>query len=244
MIKNKIIMFDCETTGVKPMTDRIVELGVVLIVDGVSTHLIYRFNPGVPIPKDASDIHGIKDEDVANEPSFADRAAEIYDIFKDAEYIGGYNSNRFDIPILFFELERAGIIWDWKASKNMDGYQMYAQVAKRDLTTAYKQICGKDLEGAHGAMADILATHELIDEMIRQGHFESYDDAIEKTADNRVDLMGNLGFDADGDVVYNIGKDKGKKVKDFPGFGVWMLRQDFPGDAKRIIQNLINKYGR
>lgn len=242
---NKIIFFDLETTGVEITKDRIVEIGCVKMYSDftlVEEPKKYRFNPGVNIPEEATAVHGITNEMVANEPPFAARASALYSYLKDC-VLGGYNIISFDVPLLSEEFARCGITWPEPGQKIVDAFNIFREKEKRDLTSAYKFYCGKQLEGAHDALNDVTATAEVFRAMVTK-----YEDLTEMSLEQIhdfcqgqypfVDVAGKIVL-KEGVPVYSFGKDKFKSVVDNPGFGRWMLNQDFPTNTKNVIISLI-----
>lgn len=245
-----LAVFDIESTGTNPRTDRIVELSIVVVFPGGrrETHT-WLLNPGVPIPVESTAIHGITDEMVARCPHFADRAQSILHVLKGCD-LGGYNHTRFDIPILQEEFSRVGIVWDVDSCRIFDAQRIFHKKEPRDLTAAVRYYCsGEELEGAHGAEADAKATLRVL-----EGQFRMYPDlprdpdALDTLLNERdpfnVDRIGRLRW-LDGEVVINFGKKKGEKVRDLlekdKNFLKWMMRSDFPLDTRNIIRDIVEK---
>lgn len=239
-----LIIIDFETTGTNTGTDRIVQVGALKVESTLLKVLANKetlINPMIPIPKAASDIHGITDEMVKDSPTFAQIARSLYDFLLDSD-IAGFNILNFDVPLLAAEFERVGIIWPLPGTFFIDAYVIFAEKEKRDLSAAVQFYTGKSHEGAHGAAADCKGTLEVI-----RGQIERYPDLSGLDVPGlhavcmgkRVDLAGKLERNEAGEVVYSFGKDKGKSVKQYPGFAEWMLKQDFPGETKRIIREIL-----
>ncbi len=247
-----LAVFDIESTGTNPRTDRIVELAVVLLFPGGrrETHT-WLFNPGVPIPIETTAIHGITDEMVARCPRFADRAEDIRRLLEGCD-LGGYNHTRFDIPLLQEEFERVGIHFDVDGRRLFDAQRIFHKKEPRDLTAAVKYYCdGEEFKDAHGAEADARATVRVL-----EGQFRRYPDLprdpdeLDRLLNERdpfnVDRAGRLRW-LDGEVTINFGKKKGEKVRDLlehdKGFLHWITKADFPLDTRQIITDIL-KHGK
>ncbi|MBQ3990230.1 MAG: 3'-5' exonuclease, partial [Bacteroidales bacterium] len=207
-----IVFFDLETTGVNITTDRIVEISVVKVFpNGEEMRKTYRINPEMPIPPQATAVHGISDADVAECPKFKQKAKELVEIFSDAD-IAGYNSNKFDVPLLAEEFIRAGVDFDLKKRNFVDVMSIFMKKEPRNLSAAYKFYCNGDLENAHSANADTEATYEVFKAQVeRYGDIGNDISEISKFSsyNNNADFMGRLIYDADHRVVINFGKYKG-----------------------------------
>lgn len=241
-LNKPICFFDLETTGIQLSSDRIVEISILKVFpNGNKEGHTWRVNPEMPIPKQTTAIHGITDEMVANEPTFAQLAPKIVALLKDSD-LGGYNSNRFDIPILAEELERAGVDMDLKKANSVDVQTIFHKKEKRTLEAAYKFYCGKTLENAHSAEADTVATYEVLksqldryadlqNDMVWLADFSSH----KKFAD----YAGFIGFDKEGEEVFTFGKHKGSRVSEIlekePGYFGWLLNADFPLYTKKVL---------
>jgi len=257
-LKNPIVLFDLETTGIDVVNDRIVEISYIKIFpDGSEEEKTQRFNPEMPIPEQASKIHGIYDDDVKNMPPFKDFAKNLAKVLEGAD-LGGFNSNKFDIPLLAEEFLRVGVDFDFMKRKFIDVQVIFHKMERRTLTAAYKFYCGKELEGAHGAAADTRATYEVLKAQLDryQGvDFEDLDgkktqpiindiEALSKfSAHNKnVDFAGRIIMNDKGIEVFNFGKYKGTPVatvfeKD-PGYYGWMLNSEFPLYTKKILTQI------
>ncbi len=244
-IDRPVCVFDLETTGINITRDRIVEISILRIEpDGTETVKTWRVNPGIPIPPQASEVHGIYDEDVADKPPFKEIAAEIHELIKDA-YLVGFNSNRFDLPMLAEELIRAGINIDLKTNRSIDVQVIYHKKEPRNLSAAYRFYTGKDLENAHSAEADVKATWEVL-----KAQLEKYEDLPKNLQElsafsshhNSADFQGRIIYDQDGDEVINFGKYKGQKLEKIlekdPGYYGWVLNSDFTEFTKQIFRNV------
>jgi DNA polymerase-3 subunit epsilon len=245
-LSRPLAFFDLETTGIQVGKDKIIEICVIkLEIDGIETTKIWRMNPGMPIPKQSTDIHGITNEMVANLPLFKDFSKEIYQFIKDAD-LSGYNSNRFDLPLLAEEFLRTDIDFDMKNRRSIDVQSVFFKMEPRTLTAAYKFYCNKELIGAHGAEADTRATLEILIAQVDRykdldGDSESLAKFTQPTQAN-ADLVGMIKFNEDGHEIFNFGKHKGKKVSDIltqePGYYSWMQNADFPMFTKKVLTSI------
>ncbi len=240
-----IVFFDLETTGTNINSDRIVEISVVkLMPNGEIKSKTRRINPEMPIPAEATAIHHITDEDVANEPTFRQVANSLAQIMAGCD-IAGFNSNRFDIPLLDQEFVRAKVDFDFSKARFIDVQTIYHKKEPRTLVAAYRYYCGKDLTEAHSALADTTATMEVL-----LAQLEKYDDlpcevgALSEFASNNrnVDLMGRLIFDDKGREVINFGKYKGRLAEDVlssdPGYYSWIMGGDFAQNTKNAFTRI------
>ncbi len=251
-LKRPLIVFDLETTGISISKDRIVEMCYIKVFpDGTEELKTMRFNPGIPIPPEVSKIHGIYDVDVMNEPAFADKAKELSEQLQGCDF-AGFNSNRFDFPMLVEEFLRAGVDFDVENRKFVDAQRIFHMMEQRNLAAAYKFYCDKDLENAHSAEADTRATYEVLKAQI--GRYENLQNDIEQLhqltgQSNNVDLSGRIVYDANGNIVFNFGKHKGKLVdavfKAEPSYYQWMMDNDFALDTKRrLTQIKLKNFGK
>jgi DNA polymerase-3 subunit epsilon len=240
-----ICFFDLETTGTNIATDRIVEISVLKVFpNGNKESYTWRVNPEMPIPAKVSAIHGITDEMVANEPTFKELAQKVYNLIKDSD-LGGYNSNRFDIPMLAEELLRAEIDFDMKKALSVDVQTIFHKKEKRTLEAAYKFYCDKTLEDAHSAEADTNATYEVL-----KSQLDRYDDLendityLSKYSAHKqfADFAGYIHYDKNGREVFGFGKHKGKLVEAVmesePGYFGWLLNADFPLYTKKVLTRI------
>ena len=242
-----ICFIDLETTGINVSTDRIVEIAIVKIgVDGTKQVKRRLVNPEMPIPKGSSDVHGITDEMVKDAPSFKMLANEIKQFMEGCD-IGGYNSNRFDVPMLNEEFLRAGISVDIETRKLLDVQKVFHMMEQRTLSAAYQFYCHKTLEGAHTAEADATATWEILEAQIdRYPQIGNTVDSIVKFTgeDEIIDFARRLVYD-NGVVVFNFGKHKGKSVievlKDEPQYYDWIMKGDFALHTKQKLTEILNK---
>jgi len=244
-----IVFFDLETTGVNIASDRIVEISIVKVLpNGEEIRKTYRINPEMPIPPQATAVHGISDADVADCPKFKQKAKELVEIFKDAD-IAGYNSNKFDVPLLAEEFIRAGVDFDLKKRNFVDVMSIFMKKEPRNLSAAYKFYCNADLENAHSANADTEATYEVFKAQVdRYSDIGNDIQEISKfsTYNNNADFMGRLIYDADHNVVVNFGKYKGQKLTDIfekdTAYYDWMMKGEFPLYTKKVLTDEYMKY--
>lgn len=250
-----IVFFDCETTGTSVSKDKIIEIYCKKMIPLDSTggpdssfkfeDLHLYFNPGFKIPQEAIDIHGITNEFVSDKPSFSEKAKFIYEFFQGAD-ISGYNIIRFDIPMLVEELLRCGIDPDFSDAKVMDPFIIFCKQYPRDLHTVYKFYNGFGFDGAHAASNDVEASISVFMRQIEQ--HQDMGTTPEEVAkyckgdQEFADFDGKIGIYPDGVHYYTFGKAKGVPVLHDPGFGEWMLRQDFITlNTKRIIRKILKK---
>lgn len=244
-LSKPICFFDLETTGTNVATDRIVEISILKIFpNGNREGFTKRVNPEMPIPPVVSAIHGITNEMVADEPTFKELAPEVYAFMKDSD-LAGYNSNRFDLPLLAEELLRADVDFDLKKANAVDVQTIFHKKEKRTLEAAYKFYCGKTLENAHSAEADTLATYEVL-----KAQLERYDDlendinylSTFSAHKDFADFAGYIGYNKEGDEIFSFGKHRGKKVEDVmeqePGYFGWLLNADFPLYTKKVLTRI------
>jgi DNA polymerase III subunit epsilon len=243
-----IAFIDLETTGVSLSTDRIVEIAIIKILPDQSRVIKRKIiNPQMPIPKGSTDVHGITDEMVKDAPTFKQVANEVK-VFIDGCDLGGYNSNRFDIPILMEEFLRAGLDVDLSTRKMVDVQHVFYSMEPRTLTAAYKFYCQKELVDAHSAEADISAT---IDVFVAQlDRYKQLGNTVESVLsvigeDKIVDYARRFSFDDKGVEVFNFGKHKGRSVLDViraePSYYDWIMKGDFPLHTKQKLTEIYNR---
>ena len=198
----------------------------------------------MPIPAETSAIHGITDDMVANEPTFKELAPKVYALIKDCD-LGGFNSNRFDIPLLAEELLRAEVDFDMKKAQSVDVQTIFHKKEKRTLEAAYKFYCDKDLTDAHSAEADTNATYEVLEAQLKR--YDDLENDINFLADfsahkSFADFAGYIGYNKEGEEIFAFGKHKGKKVEDVmekePGYFGWLLNADFPLYTKKVLTRI------
>lgn len=236
----EIVIFDVETTGTSVVKDRIVSIAIKTIRGERSSEYHTLVNPGIPIPKDATEVHGITDEDVKDAPTFADIADEVLNMFSGLEAVAGFNSNNFDIPLLAEEFSRCGKNFMAEKRRYIDAYKIFAKTQKRDLTAALRFYCDTDLEGAHDALIDVRATEKVLNAQFAL-HPELLD--IETCHEfcewgDRADTTGHLIW-VNGTLTYNFGKHKGKSVLSERGYARWMIENDFSLTTKALLRQTI-----
>lgn len=256
---NKALVFlDLETTGLNVGSDRIVEISLLKVNPDNSTEILTkRVNPGIPIPHVVSQVHGIYDNDVANEPGFKELAPLFLKFIGNAD-LAGFNSNKFDIPVLLEEFLRAEVEFDFESRKLVDVQNIFHFMEPRNLRAAYKFYCGKTLENAHSAEADVKATYEIFKSQLQryEGVKVVDDKGVESipvenninklselSAKNRnVDLAGRIVYNEQGVEVFNFGKHKDKAVTEVfskePSYYNWMMQGDFPLYTKKVITRI------
>lgn len=250
-----ICFFDLETTGINISKDRIVEIAILKVhPNGKEENHRWIVNPEMEIPKEVSEIHGITNEMVANKPTFKHISKEVYAIIKDAD-LGGFNSNRFDIPLLAEELLRVDIDFDMKNRVAVDVQTIFHKMEQRTLSAAYKFYCNKELANAHSAEADTNATYEVL-----KAQIEKYDELENDTKflaefssrKQFADFAGFIAYNKNGEECFSFGKHKNKKVLEVlekePGYFGWLLNADFPLYTKKVLtgiklRTLNNKLG-
>ena len=254
-LRNPLLFFDIESTGLNVATDRIVEISIVKVSPGapgepnkveVKTR---RVNPTIPIPAEAQAVHGISDEDVKDEPEFRQLAKSLALWMKGCD-IAGYNSLKFDIPLLAEEFLRAGVEFDFRKRKLIDVQNIFHKKEQRTLKAAYKFYCGRNLDNAHSAEADTMATYEVL-----EAQLDRYKDDEEDPLQNDVDFLakysiqnrfldyaGRIVLNDKDEPVFNFGKHRGKPVKEVlrtePSYYSWMMDGDFTLDTKKVLTEI------
>jgi DNA polymerase-3 subunit epsilon len=244
-LKNPIVFFDLETTGINPATDRIVEISYLKIhPNGKEESHTYRVNPGRPIPREATAIHHITDEMVAGCPGFKEIGQLIANDIKGCD-LAGFNSNRFDIPLLAEEFLRNEIELDMSTRKFIDVQVLFHKMEQRNLSAAYRFYCNKELEDAHSAEADTRATYEVL-----KAQLERYPDLQNdvaflsefSTQNHNVDFAGKFIYNNKGEEVFNFGKYKDVSVEEIlkkdPGYYGWMMNGDFALNTKNVLTKI------
>lgn len=241
-LRRPICFFDLETTGTDISKDRIVEISILKVYpNGNKESRTWLVNPERPIPPETIAFHGVTDEKVANEPTFKELSGQIHTMIKDSD-LGGYNSDRFDIPLLAEELLRAGVDFDMKNRVSVDVQTIFHKKEERTLSAAYKFYCGEVLENAHSAEADTNATYEILKSQL--DHYEDLPNDMKALSEYTtrkvtVDFAGFIVLDKDGEEVFGFGKNKGVKVEkvleDEPGYYGWMQNADFPLYTKKVL---------
>ena len=245
-LRNPLVFFDLETTGTDTAKDRIVEISILKVnPNGTEETRTKLINPGMSIPQASIDVHGITDEDVKDAPQFKQIAKSLAEFMEGCD-IAGFNSSRFDVPLLAEEFLRAGVDYDFSKRKMIDVQIIFHKKEQRTLEAALKFYCGKELTDAHSAEADTRATYEVL-----KGQLKMYPD-LENDVDflakefasynNNVDLAGRIIFDENGVEVFNFGKHKGRSVADVlkkePSFFAWIMDADFPLNTKQVLTRI------
>jgi len=244
-LSKPICFFDLETTGTNVAKDRIVEISILKVFpNGNKESKTWLVNPEMTIPDEVVAIHGISNEKVANEPKFKELAREIFNIIKDCD-LAGFNSDRFDIPLLAEEMLRSGIDFDLKNMLSVDVQTIFHKMEKRSLEAAYKFYCDKDLNNAHSAEADTMATYEVL--LSQLALYPELENNIKNLSDfsrrkKSVDFAGFIVLDDNGEEIFSFGKHKGKKVLEVldqePGYFGWILNADFPLYTKKVLTQI------
>jgi DNA polymerase-3 subunit epsilon len=257
-LQKPIVFFDIESTGTNVAADRIVEICVLKVnPDGTEETKTRRINPTIPIPPEVTLIHGISDEDVKDEPTFKAIAKGLLDFIGNSD-LAGYNSNKFDVPMLIEEYYRAGIEFPMDDRKLIDIQNIFHQMEQRTLSAAVKYYLGREHVGAHGAEADVIATYEVLKAQLDMYKDVIYTDkqgnqsvpivndmnALADFSTNKdwVDFGGRMVYDKDGKECFNFGKHKGKRVEDVlsrePSYYDWMMNGDFALSTKRALEKI------
>ena len=246
LLKRPLAVIDLETTGTNVASDRIIEIAIIKVFpDKTTQSKVKRINPGMPIPAGSTAIHGIKDEDVKDAPLFKQAAHELKQFMDNCD-LAGYNSNRFDIPLLVEEFLRAEIEFDVSKRRFVDVQRIFHLMEKRTLGAAYKFYCDKLLENAHCAEADALATYEILEAQL--GRYEQLQEDIDSLADftkeeDYIDFARRLMMQG-GQEVFNFGKYKGRSVREVlkaePQYYDWMMKADFPLNTKQKLTEIFH----
>lgn len=244
-LSKPICFFDLETTGTNVSKDRIVEISILKVFpNGNKESKTWLVNPQMPIPDEVVAVHGISNEKVANEPTFKQLSKTIYGMIKDCD-LAGFNSDRFDIPLLAEEMLRAEVDFDMKNMVSVDVQTIFHKMEKRTLGAAYQFYCGKNLDDAHSAAADTNATYEVL--LAQLDRYPELENNVKKlseftTRKQSLDFAGFIAKDKDGQPIFTFGKHKGKKVDDIllnePGYFGWILNADFPLYTKKVLTQL------
>ncbi|CAM3659150.1 3'-5' exonuclease [Mucilaginibacter galii] len=261
-LKRPLAFFDLETTGTNVGADRIIEIAIIkMLPDGTEASKTWVLNPEMPIPLETSLIHGFYDEQVQDKPNFKAVGAEIAEFFDDAD-LAGYNSNKFDIPMLMEEFLRAGIPFDLNNRHFVDVQNIFHQMEQRTLKAAYQFYCNKEIQNAHSAEADTRATMEvLLAQVERYKDIEFIDKKGVKSTpvqnevsalheftnmQRAVDFVGRMVYDDAGEALFNFGKHKGKRVTDVfdvePSYFSWMMQGDFPLYTKHKLKEIYDRW--
>lgn len=241
-LNRPICFFDLETTGIDVARDRIVEISIFKVFpNGNKESKTWLVNPTIPIPPQTTAVHGITNEKVANEPTFKELASQIHNMIKDSD-LAGFNSDRFDIPLLAEEMLRAEIDFDMKNRVSVDVQTIFHKKEERTLSAALKFYCGKNLENAHSAEADTMATYEILTAQLDR--YPDLDNDIKSLAEfttrkKSVDFAGFIALNAEGKEIFTFGKNKGQLVDDIlekePGYYGWIQGADFPLYTKKVL---------
>lgn len=243
-LKKPLCVFDLETTGLQITKDRIVQIAIIKILpDGSKKDLNLVVNPEMVIPQEVIDIHGITNEHAAKAPTFKELAPQIISFIGDSD-LAGFNSNKFDIPVLAEEFLRVNAKFDLSQRAFIDVQNIFHKMEQRTLVAAYKFYCGKTLENAHDAMYDTIATWEVLEKQIEQYELNTNVQALadlSRAGNHKIlDMAGRIALNENNEVVYNFGKHKGKTIENIaktePGYYGWMLEADFPLYTKSILR--------
>ncbi|MDG1346416.1 MAG: 3'-5' exonuclease [Crocinitomicaceae bacterium] len=249
-LQRPLAVFDLETTGINITQDRIIEIAILKVhPDGKQETYEKRVNPGVKMTEENMAIHGIRNENLVNEPSFGEIATEVKAFIAGCDF-GGYNSNRFDVPVLVEEMLRVDPDFDISASKFIDVQNIFHKMEQRTLSAAYQFYCGKELVNAHSALADTTATWEILNAQLEK--YTELKTDMDFLSDftiahdfDRADFAGRLAKNKKGEVLYNFGKNRGKTVREImknePGYHGWMLNADFPLHTKQILKGEVDR---
>ncbi len=246
-LKRPLVFIDLETTGMNLSTDRIVEIAIIKVFpDGTKTVKQKLLNPQMPISENSSEIHGITDDKVKDAPTFKQVANELKQFIDDSDF-SGYNSNRFDIPLLMEEFLRAGLEIDMTNRKLVDVQHIFHMMEKRTLGAAYKFYCEKELEDAHSAEADASATWEILQaQLARYQHLgNTLDTILQFTGEEKIVDFARRFVMVNGVEVFNFGKHKGRPVSEVlraePQYYDWMMKGDFPLHTKQKLTEILNR---
>ncbi len=248
-LEKPIVFFDLETTGVQIAKDRIVEISILKVFpDEDKERKTWLVNPTIPIPEETTAIHGISDEKVAKEPTFKELASEIAELIHNCD-LGGFNSNKFDIPLLAEEFLRSEVDFDMKNRKAIDVQNIFHKMEKRTLVAAYKFYCDKDLTDAHSAEADTTATYEvLLSQLDKYDELEnnvSFLSEFSEIGGKFADMAGFIRYNEQDEKVLSFGKYRGVTLKQIwdenPGYFSWINQADFPLYTKNVMRNFADK---
>mgnify|MGYP001388558146 FL=1 len=248
-LEKPIVFFDLETTGVQVSSDRIVEISILKIFpNGNKESKTWLVNPTIPIPSESTEIHGISNEKVKNEPTFKELAPEISKLIHNCD-LAGYNSNKFDIPLLAEEFLRVGVDFDMKNRKAVDVQNIFHKMEQRTLIAAYKFYCNKELINAHSAEADTTATYEILLSQLEK--YEELENNINFLSEFSLlggkfaDMAGFIRYNNSGEEILSFGKYKGVTLKQIwkenKGYFSWIQNADFPLYTKNIMRNFADK---
>ncbi len=257
-LKKPIAFFDIEATGLNVTKDRIIEISVLKVnPNGLEDAKTWLLNPDYPITEEASKIHGYSDKELTDKPTFKQKAKEIANFLKGCD-LAGYNSLKFDIPMLVEEFIRAGVDFDIKNRKLIDVQNIFMKMEQRTLNAAYRFYLGKELENAHAAEADTKATYEVLKAQLDMYANTEFTDKEGNTSipvendmqmlhdfsmhNRNADLIGQIVYNKDGKETFNFGKHKGKTVVEIfskdPSYYSWIMNADFPQYTKKLLTNI------
>ena len=247
-LTRSIVFFDLETTGIDPASDRIVEISILRVEpDGSRRMRTRKINPGRPIPKEATAVHGIRDADVADAPSFRHIAKGLLELLDGAD-LAGFNVARFDIPLLDREFRDCGLDLGMDHRRVIDAMQIFHRMEPRDLSAATRFYLGREHTGAHDAEADVAVSAEILEAQLARyedlpASVDALDAWIRRVPENAADQSGKFVHE-DGRVVFNFGKHKGKPLTEVassaPDYLQWILGSDFPDDAKQFVRDALD----
>ena len=245
-LKRPMVFFDLETTGTDITSDRIVEISMVKVMpNGEEIVKTRRINPEMPIPAEATAVHHISDDDVRNEPTFRQVAKSLREFVQGCDFCG-FNSNRFDLPLLAEEFLRVGVDVDFfRRAQYIDVQNIFHKKEERTLVAAYRFYCGKELEAAHSAAADTMATYEVLcSQLDRYNDLENSVDSLSEFSSRgkTADFAGRIGYNDKGEEVFNFGKYRDQSVEAIfrkePSYYTWIMEGDFPAYTKKIFTEI------
>ncbi|MAO70928.1 MAG: DNA polymerase III subunit epsilon [Flavobacteriales bacterium] len=248
-LEKPIVFFDLETTGVQISSDRIVEISILKIFpNGNKESKTWLVNPTIPIPSESTEVHGISDEKVKNEPTFKELAPEISKLLHNCD-LAGYNSNKFDIPLLAEEFLRVGVEFDMKNRKAVDVQNIFHKMEQRTLVAAYKFYCNKELRNAHSAEADTTATYEVLLSQLEK--YEELENNVNFLSEFSIlggkyaDMAGFIRYNKNGEEILSFGKYRNITLKQIwqenKGYFSWIQNADFPLYTKNVMKNFADK---
>jgi len=247
-LEKPLVVFDLETTGVMVNLDKVIELSYMKITpDGEKEIKTYKINPGIKIPRESIEVHGITDEEAQKHPYFKEYAQEFFEVFSNC-YYGGFNVIGFDLPMLQKEFKDVGMDFKYNIDDIVDSKVIFHTMEKRDLTSAYKFYCQKDHIDAHSAEGDVLASYEILEAQIERYpeiKEKEFLGALHSLKDDRHVDSDRRFYWRDGEAHFNFGKHRGESLKGVsssdPGFLSWILQADFGPEVKEIAHNALNK---
>jgi len=243
-LKRPVVVFDLETTGLSVTKDRIIQIAYqISYPDGKTIQDNIMINPTIPISKEASDVHGFSDEDIASAPTFLEKSKELFALFNNA-YYSGFNVSGFDLPMLRTEFNRSGQDFKYVPDDILDAKIIYHYKERRDLASAYKFYVGKEHVDAHDALGDVLVSAEIIEEQIKRYGYDEVKRIHEEVCRDYIDAEGKF-FRQDGEIYFNFSKFKGRTLNSVaqtdPTFLRWILQADFSDDTKDVVRTFVNE---